>query len=67
MTLRIEQPDMSKMQVWKFPLENLAVLQKPTLQYPPLQYPALQYPPLQYLTLQYLTLQTSTSGPSFAS
>ena len=51
MTLKIEQPDMSEMQVWKFPRENLAILQKPTLQYPSLQYPALQYPPLQYFTL----------------
>lgn len=62
MTLKIEQPDMSEMQVWKFPRENLAILQKPTLQYPSLQYPALQY-----FTLQYPTLQPSTSGPYFAS
>lgn len=67
MTLKIEQPDMSEMQVWKFPRENLVILQKPTLQYPSLQYPALQYPPLQYFTLQYPTLQPSTSGPYFAS
>ena len=62
MTLKIEQPDMSEMQVWKFPRENLAILQKPILQYPSLQYPALQY-----FTLQYPTLQPSTSGPYFAS